>query len=209
MGRAIKFDVSQFMNEWGGITEVPAPERPTAAFLRGIVRWVTRLEATVPMHTNVTCRHVSGPSSCGGQIAAHIMPGAKKIRYICEECGEIERILEWDLTPWDMRGLNRPGISDGGTTPAQRVQRAPDPVPLVLTPLGPIEKKILEYLRLNPDAGDNLDGIYTVWLSGEAGKLTISEVQEALDNLERNGLVSILQDSSGRKHYSRSTRRNN
>ena len=79
MGRAIKFDVSQFMNEWGGITEVPAPERPTAAFLRGIVRWVTRLEATVPMHTNVTCRHVSGPSSCGGQIAAHIMPGAKKI----------------------------------------------------------------------------------------------------------------------------------
>jgi hypothetical protein len=198
MGRAIKFDAGDFMNEYGEVSGVPPPVRVTAGFLRGIVYWVTLHKATIPMSTNITCRHAGGPSNCGGQIAAHILPGTDKIRYVCGGCGETGRIIEWKGTPWDLTERDYPGRPFDGLGPGGLTREKPA-LPLDLRPPGPIEKKILDYLQLHPRASDPLEGVYSWWVRGPSEKYCLPEVQQALDNVS----------PSGRKNYMTNTKRNN
>jgi hypothetical protein len=137
------------------------------------------------------------------------MPGTSKIRYVCQECGETGRILGWEQTPWNLTARNTPGKPEDSTGPVHPLTREKPGLPLELGRLGPIEKEILDYLRRYPRASDTVESITQYWLEGGMDTHGDFEVQDALDNLERNGLISVVAGPSGRKTYRMNTKRNN
>ncbi len=52
-----------------------------------------------------------------------------------------------------------------------------------------IFKRIIDYLRKNPEAGDTLEGICRWWLQFEYIEQTVDEVAVALDVLVKKGLI--------------------
>ncbi len=209
MGRAINFNVSQFMDTRGEISVTSPPERLTAAFLRGIVAWVTTRQATIPMITNITCRHVRPRKMRGIDCSAHYaghkqnqicLPGVRRNR---KDTRMGKDSLEHD-------GEESPGEAGGQHGPSvYPLTREKPGLPLELGRLGPIEKEILDYLRRYPRASDTVEGITRYWLEGGEDAHGDFEVQEALENLERNGLISVRAGPSDRKTYTVNTKRNN
>lgn len=53
-----------------------------------------------------------------------------------------------------------------------------------------ISKMILDHLRKNPDADDNLEGISKWWLNVEKIDVSVDEVSSALECLIKKGVVS-------------------
>ncbi len=52
-----------------------------------------------------------------------------------------------------------------------------------------IARKILDYLRKNPDAGDTLEGISRWWVQNECVEQSVDTVAGALETLIMRGLV--------------------
>lgn len=52
-----------------------------------------------------------------------------------------------------------------------------------------ISKKILDYLKKNPDTGDTLEGITEWWLESERVDQAVEEVAEVLEALIKKGLI--------------------
>ncbi len=55
---------------------------------------------------------------------------------------------------------------------------------------GDIARMILNYLRNNPDAGDTLEGISKWWLENELVDRSVDEISNALENLNKMGIVT-------------------
>ncbi len=53
-----------------------------------------------------------------------------------------------------------------------------------------ISRMVLDHLRENPDAGDNLEGISEWWLEAERVNRSVDEVSSALENLIKTGIVT-------------------
>ena len=64
-----------------------------------------------------------------------------------------------------------------------------------------IAKKILDYLRKNPDAGDTLEGITSWWLESERVEHAVDEVTEALNILLKKGAVIKIRYKSATDIY--------
>ncbi|MFQ5963191.1 MAG: hypothetical protein ACE5KZ_02795 [Candidatus Scalinduaceae bacterium] len=64
-----------------------------------------------------------------------------------------------------------------------------------------VSKKILNYLRRNPDAGDTLEGIAEWWLCCENIEASVDEVSSALQSLIKKGIVSKTEIGSGNPVY--------
>lgn len=50
-----------------------------------------------------------------------------------------------------------------------------------------VARKIMDYLRRNPDAGDTLEGISKWWLQSECIDQSVGEVSTALEELVKEG----------------------
>ncbi len=59
-----------------------------------------------------------------------------------------------------------------------------------------IFKRIIDYLRKNPEAGDTLEGICRWWIKSECIERSVDEVAVALDVLVKKGLI-IRQEVKG------------
>lgn len=53
-----------------------------------------------------------------------------------------------------------------------------------------ITKKILDYLKKNPDAGDTLEGISKWWLEMERVNQSVNEILNVLEELINTGIVT-------------------
>ena len=60
-----------------------------------------------------------------------------------------------------------------------------------------LSRKILNYLKKHPQAGDTLEGIATWWLEQQRIEEIVDEVAEALDVLIKKGRVQALESQSG------------
>ena len=52
-----------------------------------------------------------------------------------------------------------------------------------------ITRIILDYLRMNPEAGDTLEGISECWVNFKRIEISVDEVENALDRLVEKGKV--------------------
>lgn len=59
----------------------------------------------------------------------------------------------------------------------------------------------MKYLQEKPDAGDTLKGISQFWLQFERIDETVDEVNNALENMVRQGTVIKLESMSGSPIY--------
>jgi Fe2+ or Zn2+ uptake regulation protein len=66
-----------------------------------------------------------------------------------------------------------------------------------------VGSEILKYLQLRPRAGDTLEGILEWWLPRIRLEESIDTVQQALDLLERQGLVERVHIGAERVLYRR------
>jgi Fe2+ or Zn2+ uptake regulation protein len=64
-----------------------------------------------------------------------------------------------------------------------------------------ISKKILDYLRKNPDAGDTLEGISGWWVQSEYIEQSVDEVASVLERLTEKGLVKKQVVKGGSPFY--------
>ena len=60
-----------------------------------------------------------------------------------------------------------------------------------------IAKRILDYLRKNPDASDTLEGITRWWLESERIDRAVDDVSEAINVLLKQGLLKKFERSDG------------
>jgi DNA-binding transcriptional ArsR family regulator len=61
--------------------------------------------------------------------------------------------------------------------------------------------QVLEYLMNHPAAGDTVEGILGCWLTEREHPVERKSVEQALDELERAGLVTVLRAADNRAHY--------
>jgi hypothetical protein len=52
-----------------------------------------------------------------------------------------------------------------------------------------VEQAVLDYLRMQPDAGDTLEGIASWWIARQRVQIGVQAVARALDRLTMRGLV--------------------
>lgn len=64
-----------------------------------------------------------------------------------------------------------------------------------------ISKKILDYLRKNPDAGDTLEGISRWWVQSEYIEQLVDEVASVLERLTKEGVVKKQEVKGGTSVY--------
>lgn len=64
-----------------------------------------------------------------------------------------------------------------------------------------ISKKILDYLRKNPDAVDTLEGISMWWVQSEFIEQSVDEVASILERLTEKGLVKKQEVKGGSSFY--------
>jgi hypothetical protein len=61
--------------------------------------------------------------------------------------------------------------------------------------------RVLRYLMTHPAAGDTVDGILGCWLSARDYPVERKAVEQALDELERAALVTVLRAADSHAHY--------
>lgn len=64
-----------------------------------------------------------------------------------------------------------------------------------------LTRKILNYFRENPDAGDTLEGIANWWLDQAEPGYSLEEVAKALDTLLQKGYIRVIKSTSGLTIY--------
>ncbi len=64
-----------------------------------------------------------------------------------------------------------------------------------------IDKMIQDYLYKNIEAGDTLEGISRWWLEAERVNRTVDAVSNALENLNKKGIVSRMEVKGGSPVY--------
>ncbi|MEN6428233.1 MAG: hypothetical protein ABFE13_23025 [Phycisphaerales bacterium] len=60
-----------------------------------------------------------------------------------------------------------------------------------------ISKLIVSYLGKHPDAQDTLEGIATWWLTAEQIEISTTTVADVLEDLVRQGVVTVRMSKSG------------
>jgi hypothetical protein len=68
--------------------------------------------------------------------------------------------------------------------------------------VGHVAQWISDYLAEHPDAADTAEGVQRWWLAPRYGEVALEVVVQALETLQRSGLVSI-RAIAGRKVYGR------
>lgn len=69
--------------------------------------------------------------------------------------------------------------------------------------LPPAAEALLAYWGTNPDAMDSVQGIAQWWLAGSAGRLSMPEIEQALNVLVARGLVVRRTLADGTEVYAR------
>jgi hypothetical protein len=78
---------------------------------------------------------------------------------------------------------------------------------IVLKPRSPIERMILDYLTLNPEAQDTLRGIVEWWVLKQRIVQSKSDVEAAVASLVAKGKLSEHVGIDGQKSYRLSAKR--
>jgi hypothetical protein len=97
-------DMRHFLDESGGMPEMPGPALSLALFLGAIVAWVTSGRAAGGGRTNVPCRRSPGRQRCRGVIEAGLASDGETVLWRCPACGDNGKTRGWEATPWDRRG---------------------------------------------------------------------------------------------------------
>jgi Fe2+ or Zn2+ uptake regulation protein len=58
-----------------------------------------------------------------------------------------------------------------------------------------VEQAVLEYLRMQPEAGDTLEGIASWWIARQRVQIGVQAVARALNRLTERGLIEATQRS--------------
>jgi hypothetical protein len=61
--------------------------------------------------------------------------------------------------------------------------------------------EILSYLTRNPRAQDTLSGIADWWLASELAEDSCAQVEEAVERLRAEGLLTVVEGADGRVRY--------
>ena len=61
--------------------------------------------------------------------------------------------------------------------------------------------RIVEYLRKHKQAGDTLEGVTRWWMMNQKVNDSLTEVQEALEQLNAQGVVAVRKGPDGRSLY--------
>ena len=61
--------------------------------------------------------------------------------------------------------------------------------------------RIVEYLRKHKHAGDTLEGVTRWWMMNQQVNDSLTEVHEALEQLNAQGLVAVRKGPDGRSLY--------
>jgi Fe2+ or Zn2+ uptake regulation protein len=64
-----------------------------------------------------------------------------------------------------------------------------------------IAMRVLRYLMEHPAAGDTAEGILDWWLAQRGSSVEMKSVEQALDDLEHVGLITVLRAADNRSHY--------
>lgn len=62
-------------------------------------------------------------------------------------------------------------------------------------------KEVLDYLHNNPNSGDTLEGIARWWMLRQRLSESVDAIQQALEQLKREGAVFERKTTSGRTIY--------
>ena len=60
---------------------------------------------------------------------------------------------------------------------------------------------ILNYLQMNPYAGDTLEGITKWWLELQRIEVSVNEIADVLESLKRKGLIRMYKNKDGTTFY--------
>ena len=74
-----------------------------------------------------------------------------------------------------------------------------------LEPSDELAGHIAAYLEHHPEAADTVDGIAHWWLQRQRYRTAVTQIQQALDRLEAQGVVTATTSTTGRLVY-RATR---
>ena len=74
-------------------------------------------------------------------------------------------------------------------------------LPFVMEKKDEVARRIIEYLRKNPDAGDTIEGITTWWLQLEKIDESVEKVSTALEELEKKGMLKKQKVKGGSQLY--------
>lgn len=83
---------------------------------------------------------------------------------------------------------------------AKRLDGPSGPTPCQTQPVDP-RCEIVDYLRAHPSAADTLEGIVDWWLPHQRFETAKSAIQEALDDLARQGIVEEVTFGNGVRVY--------
>ena len=61
--------------------------------------------------------------------------------------------------------------------------------------------RIFEYLQKHKQAGDTLEGVARWWMMNQQVSNSLTEVQEALEQLKAQGVISVRKSPDGRTLY--------
>lgn len=67
-----------------------------------------------------------------------------------------------------------------------------------------IAKRIMNYLRKHPDAGDTLEGIAKWWLQSECIEQSVEKVSAALQQLVKKGMIKKQKAKYGNVFFHKS-----
>ena len=101
MGDTWVTDMRHFLDESGGLGEMPNPALNVALYFGSIVAWMTSLADDDMQPTNVPCRRSPKRRRCVGEICASLEDNGRSILWFCPLCGDNGRIRGWEGTLWD------------------------------------------------------------------------------------------------------------
>ena len=93
-------DMRHFLDESGGLPDLPGQALSLALFQGSIVAWMTSRSVQASERTNVYCRRRPRGRRCVGEIDAQF-DGRRSVAWRCPVCGDRGTISGWQHTPWD------------------------------------------------------------------------------------------------------------
>ncbi len=94
-------DLRCYLDEDGGLPDMPMPAVDLAFHLGAVAAWVSRSPSKVLELTNVRCRMQPKRRRCRGEILARLVPNTGTIEWTCPLCTDCGTITGWEGCPWD------------------------------------------------------------------------------------------------------------
>ena len=117
MGNTWVTDMRHFLDESGGIGEMPNRAMNLVLYFGSIVAWMTSFKDHTMQPTNVTCRRSPRRRRCVGEICASFENDPRGIAWFCPLCDDNGFIYGWEGTIWDRGVWKWPAEPHGLTKP--------------------------------------------------------------------------------------------